>query len=113
MPLFTQGLDPDGSPSGAVAYRSVNLATAPTALTISTDTIYIFGYKVRHLLVQNNSGTAVGVGLDAIATAGSLQVAAGATLALDVPVTSVHLFSAAATAVNGTSAANIVLMGWQ
>ncbi len=92
---------------------SVALSAPPAALTASADTTFTFSSKVHHVEIQNNSSTAVGIEYDAAATAGSWQIPPnGGALLVDHPVTAVHLFSTAATNVNGTGGSNIVLKGW-
>jgi hypothetical protein len=92
---------------------TVALTTPAAALTASSDTSFTWPSQVKHWIVQNNSATAVGIELDAAATAGSLQVAPnGGTIAMDIPVTVMHMYSTAATNVNGSTGANIVLKGW-
>jgi hypothetical protein len=107
----------DGSEvvSGAVdeyAGAQVALVAPPAGLTASVDTAFAFAQKVYHLWLQNNSAMPVGIEFVAAASAGSWQVPAGGALLLDVPVGVVHLYSTAATAVNGTAAGNVVLKGW-
>ena len=97
--------------AGVLAADPANAA----ALTAATD--YAFKWKggaqPRHVLVQNNTAASINVDVDAAATAGALVLAAGATLVLDVCMSALHLYSAAATpAVNGSASGNIVVRGW-
>lgn len=101
-----------------VAAQAGVLAPSPTngaALVAATD--YAFSWKSaaqpRHVLVQNNTAAAINVDVDTAATAGSLVLAAGATLVLDVQMSALHLYSAAAAPnVNGSASGNIVVRGW-
>jgi hypothetical protein len=105
----------DGSDvvSGNYAGAQAALVAPPANLTAAADTAFVFASQVHHVWVQNNSSTVVGVEFDAPASAGSWQIPAnGGAVLLDVPVTAVHLFSTAASPVNGTAAGNIVVKGW-
>lgn len=109
----------DGSElvSGALALSAgpqVALSSPPATLTAGADTPVTFSSQAKHVWVQNNSATAVGVEFDGVSSAGSLQIPGGmnAFARFDVPCTVVHLFSSTATALNGTAGANIVLKGW-
>jgi hypothetical protein len=88
-------------------------AGAPAALTASADTTFAFSQPVTHIYVQNKSAADVYVEFDAAATVGSAVVPANrGGLFFDIPCAAVHLFSTAATNVNGTADLNIVLRGW-
>lgn len=87
-------------------------AGVPAALTISTDTAFAFSQSVAHVYIQNKSATAVYVAFDVAATVGSLFVPANGILNVHVPCSVLHLFSAAATNVNGAADLNIVALGW-
>jgi hypothetical protein len=91
---------------------AVALSSPPSATTAATDTSFTFSQKVNHFLIQNNTAAVVNVALDATASPGSVSIAAGATWRDDIPVTAIHLYTAATQNVNGSSAANIVLLGW-
>jgi hypothetical protein len=91
---------------------AVALSSPPANLTAGADTSLTFASEIHHLLIQNNGAVTVGVEFDATASAGSLQVAAGQTLLLDLPLTVLHCYSASAPAVNGTAAGNLVVKGW-
>ena len=93
---------------------TVALVTPPTALTVSTDTTFTFASKVNHVLIQNKSNVDVNINWDSAASAGTAIIPGGANnlVVFHIPVTTVHLYSAAATNVNGSSGLNIVLQGW-
>lgn len=84
----------------------------PSTTNASSDTSYTFAAQVRHWLLQNNTSANVQFELDTTATAGSIVLAPGATWLSDIPVTVLHLYTAAAQNINGSSAGNIVLKGW-
>jgi len=102
--------------SGTVNVTSgatIALTTPQAALTASTDTSYTFASQAKHMLIQNKSATNVYIEFDATTTVGSLLVYPnGQLLFFDIPVTAMHLYSTAATNVNGTADNNIVLKGW-
>lgn len=92
-----------------------------TALAAATDFVYRWAgvqvnglyTTVNHVLVQNNTTSYLNWEIDAAATPGSPQLAAGATLVLDVSMVALHLYVASGTpAVNGTTGGNIVVRGW-
>lgn len=97
-----------GAASGVVALAS----GAPAATNVGADTSVPFSVPVAHWTIQNNTAASVGVELDAAASAGSLQIAAGQSLTSEVPVSTLHLFTAAAQNINGTAGSNIVIRGW-
>src|SRR4051812_46346404 len=88
---------------------SVALVTPPANLLASNDTIFTFASQVRVIQIQNRSATAVGIEWDAAATAGSYQIDPGQTQILPFSVTALHMYSVAATPVNGSTGLNIVL----
>ena len=91
---------------------SLLIPQGAASLTANSDNLYTFPTQVHHLLIENNTTTPLNVEFDAQATAGSLLIPAGsAPIGIDVAVTVVHLYSAAASPVNGTAGSNIVLRG--
>ena len=86
--------------------------TSPAAQTnAGSDTLYTFSSQVNTVILQNNTGANLNYAFDVAATVGSLLLPTGQTLIYSKKVTVVHLFTAAATNVNGSSASNIVLLG--
>lgn len=86
----------------------------PAALTASTD--YTFAWSgnqvVNHVLLQNSTAATLNYDIDAAASAGSLALAAGATVMLDIQMAALHLWQAGTPNVNGTAAGNIVVRAW-
>lgn len=101
-----------GVRSSQATGASTALATPPAALTAGADTVLTFAPAAQHLLIQNKSTTAVYIEFGAVATVGSFLVDAGQTFSIDIPVTALHVYSAAALNVNGTADANLVVKGW-
>lgn len=101
--------------SAATGYVSAYGSNA-SALTSATDYAFKWGSggstQVNHIMLQNNTATALNWDLDVTATAGSPVLNAGATLFIDVQTTVLHLYQAGTPNVNGTSASNIVVRGW-
>lgn len=103
----------EGAPStiqGVVAAAATNAA----ATTAGAD--YTFAWSaatVNHVLLQNNTAAALNYEVDAAATAGSMTLAAGAGVFLDVTMGALHLLTAGVQNVNGTVAGNIVVRAWQ
>lgn len=104
---------PTMTPNGTAVAGYIALASnAPTNTTAATDTAVPFAATVGHWLLQNNTSANVQFELDATASAGSPILAPGATWTSDVPVSSIHLYTAANQNINGTAAGNIVVKGW-
>lgn len=87
-------------------------AAQPTATNVGTDTSWSFSAQIRHLFVQNNTSANVQFSLDAATSAGSPVITPGATFTADIRVTAVHLLTAAAQNINGTTGGNIIVWGW-
>lgn len=99
-------LDPN-IPSGYVGTSG-----APATTNAGADTSVPFDNPVAHWLIQNNTAAAVGFELDQAATAGSIQIPANGTFTSDIPVSVIHLFTAAGQPINGAAGSNIVVKGW-
>lgn len=87
-----------------------------TALTSSVDFPFAWGANgttlVNHIMLQNNTASALNWELDTPANAGSPSLAAGQTIFLDVQTGVLHLYQAGTPNVNGTSSANVVVRAW-
>lgn len=86
-------------------------ASAPSATGIGADTAFPFVQRVNSVLIQNNAAAPLYVNLDAAASLGTLAIASGQTLIIDWPVKTLHLYTAAATNVNGNAAGAIFVAG--
>lgn len=88
----------------------------PASTTASTDYQFKWGaagnQQVNHVILQNNTTAVVNYDIDNTASAGTLTLAAGATIFLDVSMLVLHLFTAGVQAVNGAAAAGIVVRAW-
>lgn len=114
VPIYSEGAP--AAPQGPATPATGNAA----ATGINTD--YTFNWQlsannaqqvnVRHVILQNNTAAIVNYDIDAATTLGSLSLAAGATIVLDIEMTTLHLRTAAAQQVNGSAAANIVVRAW-
>lgn len=98
-------------------YPEAAYGSNAAALTATTDYSFKWGTggneSVNHIMLQNNSGADLHWDLDTAATAGSALLPSGQTLFIDVTVTVLHLYAAGTPNVNGSSANNIVVKGWQ
>ncbi len=101
--------------SAATGYVSAYGSNA-AATTATTDYSFKWGAggttQVNHIMLQNNTGANIQWDLDTAANAGSPILATGQTLFLDVQTTALHLYTAGAQNVNGSTAGNIVVRGW-
>lgn len=89
---------------------SVALSSPPANTNAGSDTTLTFASKVGHWLIQNNSSASCYVELDATASTGSTALAPGSTWRDDIPVTSPHVYTAAATPLNAIN--GIIVKGW-
>lgn len=97
----------------AGAGASVALTSPAAALTASTDTSFTFASQAKHLFLENKSLTDAYFNMDGAASPGAYTLPAGGLRFVDLPCTVLHLYSTAATPVNGATATNIVIGGWQ
>jgi hypothetical protein len=103
------------APSAQTGYVAVFPSNA-AALTSATDYSFKWGLSgttaVNHIMLQNNTASALNFDLDVAASAGSPVLAANQTIFLDVQTSVLHLYQAGTPNVNGTSSGNIVVRGW-
>lgn len=101
-----------GNPSGVgSAPGYVDLVSPAATTNAGSETVYTFSQYINNVLIQNNTGSDVALAFDQTATAGSFTLADGQTLIYSKRILTVHLFTAGAQAVNGSSSGNIVLLG--
>lgn len=104
------------SQNAPVAGYVAPFATNAAATVGNTDYAFKWGASgnttVNHIMLQNNTAANVQYELDTAATVASPVLAAGATIFIDVPCSTLHLFTATAQNVNGTTAGNIVVRAW-
>ena len=133
---FEGGYEPTSDSTGAVELDSVATANGttrgpyrvvtsalngiigpassqPTQTSVGSDTSWSFAQQVRHVFIQNNTSGNVQFCFDAATSGGSPILAPGETFSADLRVTAVHLLTAAAQNINGTSGGNIVVWGWE
>lgn len=89
----------------------VAASSPPSTTSAGSDTTYTFSQQVNRVIIQNNTSGNVYYAFDQTASAGSFLLVPGATVIYSKKVTAVHLFTAAAQNINGTTAGNIVLLG--
>lgn len=78
-----------------------------------TDTLLPFRKRVHHLLIQNNSAAPIYVDFDVPASLGSIVVASGLLLSVDVPCDELHVYTPTAVAYNASNVVgSIVIRGW-
>lgn len=85
--------------------------TPPSATNAGSDTAYTFSSQVNRVIIQNNTSANVSYAFDVAASAGALVLSPGSTLVYPKKCTVLHLFTAAAQNINGTTAGNIVVLG--
>lgn len=91
----------------------VAATSPPTATNAGTDTSYTFSTTVHHIIIQNNTTAIAYCDFDVAATVGSFAVYPnGQMIVFDIPCTILHLYTAAAQNVNGSTVGNIVIRGW-
>ena len=99
-------LTPNLEHSGYVA-----LSSPPAQTNAGSETILTFSQQVNNAVIQNNTSANVNYAFDATASAGSLVLVPNATLIYPKQITTVHLYTAGAQNINGTSSGNIVVLG--
>lgn len=107
-------VDSNGTPTGNLSLSQagyVALVAPATQTSAGADTTFTFSQTVNTVILQNNTTAVLNYAFDQAASAGSLSLAAGQQLVYSKRVTAVHLFTTAATNVNGTTSGNIVLLG--
>lgn len=91
-------------------------ASGSNAASTTANTDYVFQWlnnqQVNHVILQNNTAAVLNYDIDHVASAGTLTLASGATIFLDVSMLALHLFTAGVQAVNGAAAAGIVVRAW-
>jgi hypothetical protein len=92
-----------------VSSTNVALSSPPSTTNAGSDTNLTFSSLVRHWTMQNKSAATIYYNLDAAASTGTLELAPGAQVWWEWPVTSVHVFTAVAINVNGAN--GLVLLG--
>lgn len=90
----------------------VSLASPPGQTNAAADTPVSWSQQVTHYRIQNNTNANLMIREDAVASAGSFLLVPGATYREDKAVTTLHLYTQTAQAINGASAGNIVVEGW-
>ena len=106
MPNYPMPVTDTVGPSVAAAANNAANTTA------ATDYTFAWVSAINHLMLQNNTGAVLQWELNGATSGGSATLATGQTLFLDVPITSLHLLTAANQNVNGANANNIVVKGW-
>lgn len=89
----------------------VSLVSPPAQTNAGSDTALTFAETVTTVTIQNNTAGSINVAFNATASAGSLLIPAAATLVEEKQCTVLHLYTASAQNINGTSANNIVVLG--
>jgi hypothetical protein len=89
----------------------VSASSPPTNTNSGTDTSYTFASQVSRVIMQNNTSVNVYFAFDTAASAGSLLLTPGSTVVYPKKCTVLHLYTATAQVINGTSSGNIVVLG--
>lgn len=100
------------TPDAVAVAGYVSLSSPPAQTNAGADTSLLFASPVGHWFIQNNTTANVMFDLETAASLGSPLIAAGQMITSDVPLSQLHLFTAAAQNINGTTAGNIVIRGW-
>ena len=91
----------------------VNEDSGSASITAANQAVQVrFLHIVNHLIVQNNSASDIKIEFDSVASQGSLTIVAGAYWSGDIHCQNVWLWCAAAVNINGGSAANVVVIGF-
>ena len=92
----------------------VPLLNPPGTTSANVDIGFYFAAVAGHVLIQNNSASAINVDTDQVASPGSILLAAsGGVLVVDAEVREVHIYATAVVPVNGIVGSNIVIRGWR
>jgi hypothetical protein len=89
----------------------VSATTPPSTTNAGSDTAYTFSAQVSRVIIQNNTSSNVNYAFDTTASAGSLLLVPGAMLVYPKKCTVLHLYTASAQSINGTSSGGIVVLG--
>lgn len=91
----------------------VALDTPPANLTAGANTALTFASTVYVVTVENNSGEDKTVAFPSPATAGSKKVLDGEVREFTIPggTTTMGIYGASASALNGTAAGNVIIEG--
>lgn len=89
----------------------VSASTPPSTTNAGSDTAYTFSSQVNRVILQNNTSANINFDFDQNATAGSFLLVPGAMLIYPKKCTVIHLFTASAQNINGSTASNIVVRG--
>lgn len=89
----------------------VSASSPPSTTNAASDTSYTFSSQVSRIVLQNNTSSNVYFAFDTTASAGSLVLTPGSLLVYPKKCTVLHLYTATAQNINGTSASNIVVLG--
>ena len=93
------------------AANYVGASSPPSTTNAGTDTTYTFSSQVNRVIIQNNTSANVNYAFDTAASPGTLRLLPGATLIYPKKCTALHLYTAAAQNINGSTAGNIVVLG--
>jgi hypothetical protein len=117
MPAFVQAMLRDfigalkaNSSAGSRIWPRDN---QPTATVANSSVEILFFFPLRHVVVQNNSTTAITVDIGRPANIGSLAVSAGSLLSIDAETRSVSIWSTVVTPINDGVSTGIYLAGYE
>ena len=102
-----------GGGGGGTSGTPVALSSPPAATNANSATALTFASAINHLNLQNNSAGVLYVDwTGGTASLGNWQIpASGGGMLKDVHLTAISVYTVAATNVNGTTGANIVVSG--
>lgn len=89
----------------------IALSSPPAQTNAGTETILTFSQQVNKVTIYNATSANLNYALDETVTAGSLVLAPGYQLDQYKKVTAVHILTAAAQNINGSTAGNVVVKG--
>jgi hypothetical protein len=89
----------------------VSASSPPSQTNAGSDTPYAFSSQVSRIILMNNTSANVYFAFDSTASAGSLVLMPGSLLVYPKKCTVLHLYTASAVNINGTSAGNVVVLG--
>jgi len=106
---------PVTSAEGGSAYTTaVALSSPPANLTAGANTVLTFASTVYRIYIENNTTESKGYAVPSPATAGSKLVFATAAIEIAVPggTTTLGIYGAVASALNGSAAGNLIVEGY-
>jgi hypothetical protein len=99
-------------PSQDIEQQGYIAATSPPSTTnAGSDTAYTFSSQINRVIIQNNTSANLNFDFDQAASAGSFLCLPGTMIIYPKKCTALHLYTAAAQNINGSTSGNIIVRG--